>query len=37
MAEFTPRLSGCRVAIFVDFTFEDLEVMYPKIRCEKVG
>ncbi|KAJ1460866.1 protease/amidase [Pelagophyceae sp. CCMP2097] len=37
MAEFTPRLSGCRVAIFVDFTFEDLEVMYPKIRLEEEG
>ena len=26
-----------RMAIFIDFKFEDLEVMYPKIRLEEEG
>ena len=35
MAAFAPRLTGKTVAIFCDFQFEDLEVMYPKIRLEE--
>ena len=31
------RLAGKRVVIFCDFNFEDLEVMYPKIRLEEEG
>jgi protease I len=34
---FTPKLRGKTVVIFVDFTFEDMEVMYPKIRLEEEG
>uniref|UniRef100_A0A7S2DKH8 DJ-1/PfpI domain-containing protein n=1 Tax=Octactis speculum TaxID=3111310 RepID=A0A7S2DKH8_9STRA len=34
---FTPALRGTRVVIFVDFMFEDMEVMYPKIRLEEEG
>lgn len=26
-----------KMAIFIDFKFEDLEVMYPKIRLEEEG
>merc|ERR1712224_674858 len=32
-----PCLAGKVVAIFVDFSFEDLEVMYPKLRLEEEG
>ena len=32
-----PCLAGKKVAIFVDFSFEDLEVTYPKIRLEEEG
>ena len=31
------RLAGKVVAIVVDFNFEDMEVMYPKIRLEEEG
>ena len=31
------RLAGKVVGIFIDFMFEDLEVMYPKIRLEEEG
>ena len=34
---FTPRLTGKTVVMFVDFSFEDMEVMYPKIRLEEEG
>jgi putative intracellular protease/amidase len=34
---FHPRLAGKTVVIFVDFQFEDLELMYPKIRLEEEG
>mmetsp|Transcript_3086 Transcript_3086/g.9400 ORF Transcript_3086/g.9400 Transcript_3086/m.9400 type:complete len:190 (+) Transcript_3086:941-1510(+) len=34
---FGQRLKGKRVAIFVDYAFEDLEVMFPKIRLEEEG
>lgn len=30
-------LKGANVAIFCDFKFEDLEVMYPKLRLEEEG
>mmetsp|Transcript_54268 Transcript_54268/g.121757 ORF Transcript_54268/g.121757 Transcript_54268/m.121757 type:complete len:183 (+) Transcript_54268:95-643(+) len=30
-------LKGKTVAIFIDFTYEDLEVMYPKLRLEEEG
>ena len=30
-------LAGRTIAIFCDFAFEDLEVMYPKIRLEEEG
>lgn len=34
---FLPKLVGKTVVIFIDFQFEDLEVMYPKIRLEEEG
>ena len=34
MAAFPQRLVGKRIAIFVDYTFEDVEVMFPKYRLE---
>ena len=37
MAAFSPRLTGKTVAIFCDFQFEDMEVMYPKLRLEEEG
>ena len=30
-------LSGKRVCLFCDFQFEDMEVMFPKIRLEEEG
>ena len=33
----TGRLAGKTIGIFIDFQFEDLEVMYPKIRLEEEG
>ena len=30
-------LKGKKVAIFCDFKFEDMEVMYPKVRLEEEG
>mmetsp|Transcript_67475 Transcript_67475/g.161910 ORF Transcript_67475/g.161910 Transcript_67475/m.161910 type:complete len:181 (-) Transcript_67475:166-708(-) len=30
-------LQGKTVAIFIDFTFEDMEVMYPKLRLQEEG
>ena len=33
----SPRLDGKTVVIFCDFNFEDMEVMYPKIRLEEEG
>ena len=30
-------LRGKTVVLFVDFSYEDLEVMYPKIRIEEEG
>ena len=30
-------MASRRMAIFIDFKFEDLEVMYPKIRLEEEG
>ena len=37
-ASSRPRLlAGKRVLIFVDFSFEDMELMYPKIRLEEEG
>lgn len=35
--EFPPRLVDKTIVIFVDFNFEDMEVMYPKIRLEEEG
>ena len=35
--EFPQRLLGKRVAIFVDYAFEDLEVTFPKLRLEEEG
>lgn len=32
-----PMLSGKRIGIFIDFSFEDLEVTYPKVRLEEEG
>ena len=32
-----PALAGRTVAIFIDFSFEDLEVTYPKVRLEEEG
>lgn len=29
---FTPKLPGKLIAIFVDNQFEDVEVMYPKVK-----
>ena len=37
MAAFPQRLVGKRIAIFVDYTFEDVEVMFPKYRLEEEG
>ena len=37
MAAFPKRLTGKTIVIFVDFTFEDMEVMYPKMRLEEEG
>ena len=37
MAAFPQRLVGKRIAIFVDYTFEDVEVMFPKYRLEEDG
>ena len=34
---FPQRLGGRRVAIFCDFQFEDMEVMFPKLRLEEEG
>mmetsp|Transcript_22174 Transcript_22174/g.66578 ORF Transcript_22174/g.66578 Transcript_22174/m.66578 type:complete len:211 (-) Transcript_22174:25-657(-) len=34
---FPKRLAGKRVAIFIDYAFEDLEVTFPKIRLEEEG
>lgn len=34
---FTPRLVGRKIALFVDFSFEDSEVMYPQRRLEEEG
>ena len=31
------RLAQKTIGIFIDFQFEDLEVMYPKIRLEEEG
>jgi len=33
----TTATSKRKMAIFIDFKFEDLEVMYPKIRLEEEG
>ena len=33
----TRRLEGLRVALFCDFKFEDMEVLYPKMRLEEEG
>ena len=33
----TQRLAGLRVALFCDFKFEDMEVLYPKMRLEEEG
>lgn len=32
-----PLLAGKTVAILCDYTFEDMEVMYPKLRLEEEG
>lgn len=32
MALFTPKLTGKTVVLFIDFSFEDMEVMYPKVN-----
>ena len=37
MAVFEPRLRGAKVALFIDYQFEDMEVMYPKLRLEEEG
>jgi len=35
--EFPKRLLGKTVVIFCDFQFEDMEVLYPKMRLEEEG
>ena len=34
---FEPRLTGKTVVMFIDFSFEDMEVMFPKMRLEEEG
>jgi len=34
---FRPKLMGRTIVMFVDFQFEDMEVMYPKTRLEEEG
>lgn len=35
--DFSPRLNGAQVALLLDYTFEDMEAMYPKLRLEEEG
>lgn len=37
MATRRKRLEGKRVLLFIDFQFEDLELLYPKMRLEEEG
>ena len=34
---YTQRLAGKKVAIFIDYQFEDLEVTFPMLRLQEEG
>ncbi len=34
---FPKRLAGKKVAIFIDYQFEDLEVTFPMLRLQEEG